>query len=91
MYQSVNIFSSSGHGYKERTLCNEATIDPETQRECGFITVLRADTPTNVGLVTILENSCRALGMLLTTQSLKLVPNTLRSSKSTENKNNKSS
>ena len=67
-----------------------ATLDPETQREWELITTSRADTPTTAELVTFLESRCRALELLQTTQSLNVVPATLRSSQSTENKVSKS-
>jgi len=57
-----------------------ATLDPETQREWELITASRADTPATAELVTFLESRCRALELLQTTQSLKVVPNISRSS-----------
>jgi len=63
-----------------------ATLDPETQREWELITASRADTPTTAELVTSLESRCRALELLQSTQSLKVVPTTARSSQSTGNK-----
>ena len=67
-----------------------ATLDPETQREWELVTASRADTPTTAELVTLLESRCRAHELLQTTQSLKVVPTTLRSSQSTGNKVSKS-
>ena len=67
-----------------------ATLDPETQREWEFITASRTDTPTTAELVTFLESRCRALELLQTTQSLKVVPVTSRSSQSIGNKVSKS-
>jgi len=57
-----------------------ATIDPETQRELELITAFRTDIPTTAELVIFLESRCRALELLQTTQSLKVVPATSRSS-----------
>jgi len=57
-----------------------ATLDPETQREWELITASRADTPITAELVTFLESRCRALELLQTTQSLKVVLNISRSS-----------
>ena len=67
-----------------------ATLDPETQREWELIIASRADTPTTAELVTFLETICRDLELLRTTQPLKVVPATLRSSQSTRNKVSKS-
>jgi len=67
-----------------------ATLDPETQREWELITASRADTPTTAELVTFLESRCRALGLLHTIQSLKVVPNISCSSQSIGNKVSKS-
>jgi len=67
-----------------------ATLDPETQREWKLITASRADTPSPAKLVTFLESRCRALQLLQTTQSLKVVPTSLRSSQSNGNKVSKS-
>jgi len=67
-----------------------ATLDSETQREWELITASRADTPTTAELDTFLESRCRALELLQTTQSLKVVPATLRPSQSTGNKVSKS-
>ena len=67
-----------------------ATLDPETQREWELITASRADTPTTAELVTFLESRRRVRELLQTTQSLKVVPTTLRSSQSTGNKVSKS-
>jgi len=67
-----------------------ATLDPETQQEWELITALRADTPTTAELVTLLESRCRALELLQTTQSLKVVPTSLHSSQSTGKKVSKS-
>jgi len=67
-----------------------ATLDPETQREWELVTASRADTPTTAELVTLLESRCIAHELLQTTQSLKVVPTTLRSSQSTGNKVSKS-
>ena len=67
-----------------------ATLDPETQREWELITASRADTQTTAELVTFLESKCRALELLQTIQSLKVVPNTSCSSHSTGNKVSKS-
>ena len=63
-----------------------ATLDPETQQEWELITALRADTPTTAELVTLLESRCRALELLQTTQSLKVIPDISRSSQFTGNK-----
>jgi len=52
------------------------TIDPETLREWELITASRTDTPTTAELITFLESRCRALELLQTTQSLKIVPAT---------------
>ena len=62
-----------------------ATLDPETQREWELITASRPDTLTEE-LVTFLESRCRALELLQTTQSLKVIPTTSRSSHTTGNK-----
>jgi len=67
-----------------------ATLDPETQREWEHITASRVDTPTTAELVTFLNSRCRTLKLHQTTQSLKAVPTTLRSSQSTGNKVSKS-
>ena len=67
-----------------------ATLYPETQREWELFTASRADTPTTAELVTFLESRCRALELLQTTQSLKIVPTTARSSQTTGNKVSKS-
>ena len=67
-----------------------ATLDLETQREWELITASRTDTPTTAELVTFLESRCRALELLQTTQSLKVVPVTSRSSQSIGNKVSKS-
>jgi len=67
------------------------TLDPETKREWELIIALRADTPTTAELVTFLESRCRALELLQTTQSLKIVPATSRSSHSTGSKVSKPS
>jgi len=56
-----------------------ATIDPETQREWELIAASRIDIPTTAELVTFLESRCRALELLHTTQSLKILPATSRS------------
>ena len=50
----------------------------------------RADTPTTAELVTFLESRCRALELLQTTESLKVVPIISRSSQSTGNRVSKS-
>ena len=68
-----------------------ATLDPETQREWELITASRTDTPMTAELVTFLESRCRALELLQTTRSLKVVPTTSRSSQSTGNKVSKPS
>ena len=67
-----------------------ATLDPVTQREWQLISASRADSPTTAELVTFLESRCTALELLQTTQSLKVVPTTLRSSQCTGNKVSKS-
>jgi len=67
-----------------------ATLDHETQREWELITASRADTATTAEFVKFLESRCRALELLQTTQSLKVIPTTLRSSQSTGNKVSKS-
>jgi len=67
-----------------------ATLDPETQREWELITASRADTSKTAELVTFLESRCRALELLQTTQSLKVVPVISRLSQSTGNKVSKS-
>jgi len=67
-----------------------ATLDPETQREWELITASRADTPKTAELVTFLESRCRALELLQTTQSLKVVPTVSPSSHTTGNKVSKS-
>ena len=63
-----------------------ATLDPGTQREWELITASRADTTTIAELVTFLESRCRALELLQTTQSLKIVPYISRSLQSTGKK-----
>jgi len=68
-----------------------ATIDPETQREWELITTSRTDTPMTAESVTFLESRCRALELLQTTQSLKIVPATSRSSHTTGSKVSKPS
>jgi len=68
-----------------------ATIDPETQREWELIATSRTDTLTTAELVTFLESRCRALQLLQTTQSLKIVPATSRSSQTTGSKVSKPS
>jgi len=60
-----------------------ATLDPETQQELELMTASRADTPTTAELVTFLQLRCRGRELLQTTQSLKVVPTTLRLSQST--------
>jgi len=67
-----------------------ATLDPETQREWELITASRADTPRTAELVTFLGSRCRALELLQTTKSLKVVPNISSSSQLTGNKVSKS-
>jgi len=67
-----------------------ATLDPETQREWELITTSRADSPTTAELVIFLESRCRALEILQTTQSMKAVRTTSRSSHTTGNKVSKS-
>jgi len=67
-----------------------ATLDPETQREWELITAWREDTPTTAELITFLESRCRDFELLQTTQSLKVVPNILRSLQSIGNKVSKS-
>jgi len=62
-----------------------ATFQPEMQRECELITPSRTDTPTNAELVTFMER-CRALELIQKTQTLKVVHNTLCSSRSNVNK-----
>jgi len=62
-----------------------ATLDPETQQELELMTASRADTPTTAELVTFLQLRCGGPELLQTTQSLKEVPNTSRSSHSTGN------
>ena len=52
-----------------------ATLNPETQREWERITASRADTPTTAEFFTFLVSRCRALELLQTTQTLKVVPN----------------
>ena len=67
-----------------------ATLDPDTQREWELITTSRAVTPTTADLDTFLESRCRHLELLQTTQSLKVVPTTSRSSHTTGTKVSKS-
>jgi len=67
-----------------------ATLDPQNQREWELITASRADTPTTAELVTFLESRYRALELLQTTQTLKVVHNISRSSHLTGNKVSKS-
>jgi len=68
-----------------------ATLDPEMQREWDLITASHTDTPTTAELVTFLESRCRALELLQTTQSLKIIPATSRPSHSTGSKVSKPS
>ena len=63
-----------------------ATLDPETQREWELDNNSRTDTPTTAELVTFLESRCRALELLQTTQSLKIVPASSRPSHSNGSK-----
>jgi len=67
-----------------------ATLDPETQREWELITASRADTPRTAELITFLESRCRALELLKTTHSLKVVSTTSCSPHSTGIKVSKS-
>lgn len=68
-----------------------ATPDTKTQREWELITASHADTPTTAELVTFLESGCRTLELLQTTQSLKTVLATPRSSHSAGSKVSKPS
>ena len=67
-----------------------ATFDSETQREWELTNASRADTPRTAELITFLEVAlrlcilrCRALELLQTTHSLKVVPTTSHSPHST--------
>jgi len=64
----------------------QATLETETQREWELITASRADTPKTAELVALLEPRCRALELLQTTQSLRVVLKISRSSQSSGNK-----
>jgi len=68
-----------------------ATTDPETQREWELITASRTDTPTTAEMITFLESRSRALELIHTTQSPKIIPATSRSSHTTGSKVNKHS
>jgi len=63
-----------------------ATLDPDMQREWKLITPSRAHTSMTAELVTFLESRCRALELMQTTKSLKVVPNNFCSLQSTGNK-----
>jgi len=52
------------------------TINPETHREWEDLTASPTVIPTTAELVTFLESRYRALELLQTTQSLKVVPAT---------------
>ena len=57
-----------------------ANIDRETQREWELITASRTNIPTTAEVVTFPESRRRAFDLIQTTQSLKVVPASSRSS-----------